>query len=409
MNLYAAIILTALIAEYVTELLADRANARALDPELPKEFDGVYDADSYRRSQEYTRARARFSLWPSTASLISLLVFWWLGGFGWLDGAVRELDRGPILTGLVFMGALFIAQGILGLPFQWWSTFVIEERFGFNRTDAKTFWGDRAKGLALAVVLGGPLLALILFFFDRAGSSAWLWCWGVATAFSLAVQFIAPTWLMPLFNKFTPLEDGELKSALTKYADSVAFPLDDVFVIDGSKRSSKANAFFTGFGKHKRIALFDTLVEQQSPDELVAVLAHEIGHYKRKHILKSMVLSFLHTGLLFWLLSYFLSEPALFQAFRIEVPSIYAGLVFFGLLLKPVEMGLSLALHAFSRKNEFEADAFAAETTGQPEKLISALKKLSLESLSNLTPHPVYVLLHYSHPPVLQRIAALRG
>lgn len=409
MNVYAAIILTALIAEYVTELLASRANARALDPELPQEFEGVYDADSYRRSQEYTRAKARFSLWPSTAGLVTLLAFWWLGGFGWLDGFVRDLGHGPILTGLLFMGALFVAQALLSLPFQWWSTFVIEERFGFNRTDAKTFWADRAKGLVLAVLLGGPLLALILFFFQWAGSSAWLWCWGAVTVFTLAVQFIAPTWLMPLFNKFTPLEDGELESALKKYADSVAFPLDDVFVIDGSKRSSKANAFFTGFGKHKRIALFDTLVEQQSTDELVAVLAHEIGHYKRKHILKSMVLGVLHTGAIFWLLSVFLTEPALFEAFGVATPSVHAGLVFFSLLLKPVELGLSLALNAFSRKNEFEADAFAAETTGQPEQLISALKKLSLESLSNLTPHPVYVLLHYSHPPVLQRIEALRG
>ncbi len=408
MNVYGVLVLGALLFDHALGLVADLLNLRALSPEAPEGLRDVYDPERYRRSQEYTRARTRFSFWPATFHLAVLLVFWFAGGFGALDRWLRAFELGPIATGLLFIGALALARTLLDLPFRWWSTFVIEERFGFNKTTPRTFWLDTAKGLALAVVLGGPLLAAILWFFERAGSSAWLLAWLVTALFTLFVQFVAPTWIFPLFNKFQPLEDGELRRAVLDYARRVAFPLEGLFVIDGSRRSTKANAFFTGFGKKKRVALYDTLIAKHGVDELVAIVAHEIGHYKRGHILKGLVLSILHAGVVFFLLSLVLERRGLFEAFG-TAPSTYAGLVFFGMLYAPVELVLSLFVQAFSRKNEFEADAFARETTGRPERLIDALKRLSADNLSNLTPHPFYVKLHYSHPPLIERVAALRG
>jgi len=406
-NPYALLILAAILLQNGLALAADLLNLRALSPTPPPGFEDVYDAERYARSQEYTRARTRFSFVPQAFDLVLLLAFWFLGGFAWLDGAARALGFGPIGTGLAFIGALALGKTLLDLPFRYYATFVLEERFGFNKTTRATFWADTAKGLALALVLGGPLLAAILYFFERAGANAWLLCWGAVALFTVVLQFIAPTWIFPLFNKFQPLEEGELRSAVLAYARKVSFPLEGLFVIDGSRRSTKANAFFTGFGKRKRVALFDTLIEKHPTEELVAVVAHEIGHYKRGHILKGLVLSILQAGAVFWLLSLFLHRVALFQAFGIETPSVHAGLVFFSLLYAPLELVLSLAMQAFSRRNEFEADAWARETTGQPERLASALKRLSADSLSNLTPHPLYVALHHSHPPLVERVRAL--
>ena len=409
MNTYAWIILAALVLEYLLNLVGNRLNLSSLEPELPGEFQGSFDGEEYARSQEYTRVKTRFGTWISSFDLVVLLVFWFGGGFTWLDAWTRGLGLGELMTGLVFIGALGLGGKLIGLPASYYSTFVIEERFGFNRSTRATFWADQAKGLLLTVLMGGALVAAILGILGALGESAWLWCWAVTTGFTLAAMFVAPTWIMPLFNKFEPLEDGELRRAILEYAGSVSFPLEGIFVIDGSKRSSKANAFFTGFGKNKRIALFDTLVEKQSTEELVAVVAHEIGHYKRGHILKSLALGIAHFGVLFWLLSMFLTDTNLFEAFGVAEPSTHAGLLFFALLFTPIELVLSILMGAFSRKNEFEADAFAASTTSRPEDLVTALKKLSLENLSNLTPHPFYVWLHHTHPPVLQRIAALRG
>lgn len=409
MNVYGAVILIALVAEWGLGLVADLLNLRALRSDLPGEFRDAYDADSYRRSQLYTRIRTRFEIIPTTVNLLALLAFWFLGGFAALDGWLRGLALGPTVTGLAFIGVLALAHGLLNLPFRLYSTFVIEERFGFNRTTWPTFCTDLVKGLLLAVVLGGPLLAAILVLFERAGDLAWLYCWVATSVFSAGVQFVAPTWIMPLFNKFTPLDAGELRDAILGYARSVQFPLQGIFVLDGSKRSSKANAFFTGFGSRKRIALFDTLIANHATSELVSVVAHEIGHYKKHHILKRLALAVAHTGVLFALLQIVLTRKELFGAFGIEEPSVHAGLVFFGLLYTPVELVLSVWLHASSRRDEYQADRFAAETIGRPEPLVTALKRLSLDSLSNLTPHPFYVALHYSHPPVMQRIEALRS
>ncbi len=408
MNLYGIIILAALILDDSLNLVADLLNLKAMQRELPEEFQGLYDPEAYRKSQEYTRVRTRFEIITSTVSLVAILAFWFGGGFNLLDVWVRSGGFGPILTGLAYIGLLVLLRGLLSLPFRIYSTFVIEERFGFNKTTPALFVKDLVKGTAVGLLLGGPLLAGILFFFQFAGDFAWLYAWIAFTLFILFVQFIAPTWIMPLFNKFTPLGEGELKERILSYARSVDFPVEQIYVIDGSRRSTKANAFFSGFGRHKRIALFDTLMAKQTVPELVAILAHEIGHYKKKHILLGMILSIAHAGGTFFLLSLFLHQPGLYEAFYMEQPSIYAGLVFFGLLFTPVESILSIFFQAFSRRNEYEADRFAAETFAQPEAMVSALKKLAVDHLSNLTPHPLHVFLNDSHPPTLQRIRAIR-
>ena len=409
MNIYAWVVLAALLGELVLSVVTSLLNVRAMSPTVPGEFRTTYDDETYARAQAYTRTRTRFVLVHEAVSLTALLLFWQLGGFGWLDRVCRAAGLDLVPTGLLFIGTLVVGSTAVGLPFQIYSTFVIEERFGFNRTTGRTFVLDRLKGLALGAGLGGGLLAAVLFFFSWAGPAAWLWCWGAVTGFMLTAQFVAPTWIMPLFNTFSRLDSGELKEALLTYARSTGFPLDGISVIDGSRRSAKANAFFTGFGNRKRIALFDTLIEKQTTPELVAIVAHEVGHYKRRHILKGLALSLAHTAALFWLLSLFLDRPGLFDAFAVAEPSVHAGLVFFGLLFTPIELVLSVLVNSFSRRYEFEADAFAADTTGSAEPLVTALKKLSADSLSNLTPHPLQVVLHHSHPPVLQRIAALRA
>jgi STE24 endopeptidase len=407
MNIYQIIILATLLGKYFIDLISQWLNLKALRPELPEEFAGFYDAERYRKSQEYTRTRTRFHIIQSTCSLIVLLLFWFLGGFNTLDNIVRSWGLNRLLTGLCYIGLLALLSSILSIPFQLYSTFVIEERFGFNKTTLATFITDRLKGLALAVVLGGAVLAVILWLFDAAGPLAWLYCWIAVTVFSLLMQFIAPVWILPLFNKYTPLPDGELKSAIGEYAKSVHFGFRDIFVMDGSKRSSKANAFFTGFGKNKRIALFDTLIAEQSVPEIVAVLAHEVGHYKLKHIIVGTLITILHTGFLFFLLSFFIRSQGLVSAFYMEHVSVYAGVVFFGLLYEPVSFLLSIFLNMVSRHNEYSADRYSIRTTQQPEHLVTALKKLSVNNLATLTAHPLYVLLNYSHPPLLQRIKAI--
>lgn len=408
LNWFGCLILIALVANFLITTWADRLNLQALTAKLPAEFAGIYDDANYAKSQEYTRAKTRFDFVAAAFDLAILLFFWWGGGFNWLDTLVRSVNGGPVTHGLIYLGTLLLAKTLISIPFSCYTTFVLEERYGFNRTTIRTFILDLIKGILLSIVLGGPLLGALLFFFDWAGPNAWLYAWGVTTTFIVIVQFIAPTWIMPLFNKFTPLAEGELKNRIMSYAKSVGFTLDNVFVIDGSKRSSKSNAFFTGFGKHKRIALFDTLIAAHSEAELVSVLAHEIGHYQKKHILQGLAISIIHLGIMLYLLSLALGSQGLFDAFGMEQRSVYGGLIFFGLLLTPLELLLSILMNALSRRNEFAADRFAVQTLGSAEDLILALKKLSVHNLANLTPHPFYVFLHYSHPPLISRIAAMR-
>jgi len=407
MNTIAIIILGTIGLDYILNLVADGLNLKHLRNILPKAFEGVYEPERYRKSQEYLKVNTQFGWVISTFNLSVMLIFWFAEGFPMLDKRVRSFELDPILTGLIYIAVLMLLKSVLALPFNAYATFVIEERFGFNRTTWSTYLADLFKGLALAILLGTPLLAGILAFFQYAGSNAWLYCWIGITIYMLVVQFVAPTWIMPLFNKFTPLEDGELKSAILSYAASINFPLENVYQMDGSRRSAKSNAFFTGFGKHKRIVLFDTLIKQHPTRELLAILAHEMGHYKKKHIPQALILGILQTGLMLFLLSKFITYQGLFDAFYMPQQSVYAGMLFFAMLYTPIDFLVGILMQILSRKNEIVADQFAATTTGDPGSMVDALKKLSVHNLSNLTPHPFYVFLNYSHPPVLKRIQNL--
>jgi STE24 endopeptidase len=408
MNIIGYIVSFSLVFSFLLSLCADYLNISNLKTELPNEIKDIYEEDKYRKSQDYLRSTTRLELFSGGFDLIVIFLFWFASGFNHLDQWLRSFGWGPVTTGIAFIALLVLGQSIISLPFKIYSTFVIEEKFGFNKMDSKTFCSDIVKSILISCVLGIPILAGILSFLEYAQTDGWLYCWIATILYMVVIQFIAPTWIMPLFNKFELLEDGKLKEAILNYSKSVAFPLKNIYVMDGSKRSSKSNAFFTGFGKNKRIALFDTLLEGNENSELLSIIAHEIGHYKKKHIYIGMASSVLHMGLLFFLLSIFLKTPELFTAFFMEEISVYAGLIFFGMLFTPMELFLSLFLQILSRKHEFEADQFSAETTGQTKPLISALKKLCVHNLSNLTPHPFYVFLNYSHPPLLDRIEAIK-
>tara|TARA_R110000850_G_scaffold102678_4_gene212163 strand:+ start:1523 stop:2764 length:1242 start_codon:yes stop_codon:yes gene_type:complete len=405
-NIWFFAIVVGLFVMWKIDLFATLLNLKALSPDIPESFREFVDEEAYEQSQEYTRARALLGVAEGIFGLVVLFVFWWLGGFGWLDDQVRGLGKGPIVTGLVFVGALVVAQQILSVPFDLYSTFGLEEKFGFNRTTPSTWILDHLKGAVIGIIVGAPLLAALMWIFETV-PAAWLWGWLMVTAFSLLLTYVAPTWIMPLFNKFEPLEEGALKSEIHKMAEKCDFPLKEVFVMDGSKRSAKSNAFFTGFGNNKRIALFDTLIANHTVSELVGVLAHEIGHYKKRHIVKSMVMGVLTTGAMFFLLGLMMENRALFDAFGVKETSIYVSLVLFGVLMTPVNDLLSVGGSYLSRKHEFEADAYAAEVTGDAGAMADALRKLSKDNLSNLTPHPFYVFLNYSHPPVVDRVRAL--
>ncbi len=406
-NGYFIFILIVIIGFFVLDTVSEILNLRALQKTLPEPFRDVFDEERYRKSQEYTRVNTWFGLMTSILDLIILLLFWFLGGFNFVDQLVRELGWNPVLTGLLFFGVLLLGKKILDLPFELYDTFVIEERFGFNKTTPATFWSDQVKGLLVGGVIGAILGAIIIAFFQYGGDLAWLWAWIAATVLSLLLTYLAPTVIMPLFNKFEPLEEGELRERIMDYAGKVDFGLAEVQVMDGSKRSSKSNAFFTGFGKNRKVALFDTLIEKHTVPELVGVFAHEVGHFKKKHIPRMIAFSILNMGVMLFLAGLFINNEPLHAAFRMEQTSVYASLLFFGLLYIPVSRILGTLAAIWSRKNEFEADEFAAKTTGSAQPLIDALKKLSKDNLSNLTPHPFYVFLNYSHPPMLRRLRAL--
>lgn len=406
-------IIISLLALWNLDFIATLLNLKALSPKLPEEFSGVFTEDKYADSQHYTRATSQFDIVQSVFTLALTLVVWLSGGFGLLDDFVRGLGYGELGTGLLFMGILFLGQTLLSIPFQVYSTFVIEEKFGFNKTTPKTFIIDQIKGLILMAVIGAPILALILWIFNSI-ENAWLWAWIAFTVIQLALTYFAPTYLLPLFNKFEPMPDGELKTTINDLAKKCDFPLTEIHIMDGSKRSTKSNAFFTGFGNKKKIALFDTLIENHSTEGLVGVLAHEIGHFKCKHIIQRLAIGIVQTAVLFFLIGLATDPESSFaqmlsEAFYVENVSVYAGLVFFFILFAPVNRLLSLFSNMNSRKHEFEADAYAANAQGTAEHLITSLKQLSADNLVNLTPHPFPVFLDYSHPPMLTRIKALRA
>ncbi|MCI0614485.1 M48 family metallopeptidase [bacterium] len=408
MKVYQIVILATLLFRWIL-LFFEWWSIRKPVTNLPPELSDVADPETFSRSQQYTLERSKFGLIRETFSLIVLIIFWFAGGFNLLDQWARSFAWSTIPTGLVYIGILAVANIIVSLPFDLYSTFVIEEKYGFNKTTPHLFVIDRLKGVALTILIGAPVLALIMWFLEFTGERAWLYCWIFSVVFSLAFQYVAPVWILSLFNKYTPLPEGELREAINAYSQSVGFPFREIYVMDSSRRSTKTNAFFIGFGKYRRIVLFDTIVANSSIDEIIAVLAHEVGHYKKKHIVLGMILGFLHMGLVFYLLSLFLNKKELFDAFYMETPSVYAGLLLFGLLFEPISFLISIAFNALSRRNEYQSDHYAVQTIPDREKLVSALKKLYATNLANLIPHPIYVFLNYTHPPLLERIRAIRA
>ena len=407
LNVYLAAVLAVLVGEYLLEMAVALLNLRRAGGELPEEFAGWYDPSRYRASQAYLAEATRLGCVEESVRFALLAACILLGGFDLADRFARGFGAGPIATGLVFAGTLLAASKLLRVPFAAWRTFSIEERYGFNRTTPATFVADLLKQWLLGGLIGGAAFAAVLWLFGREGARAWALCWGVVVLVQLCVVFIAPALILPLFNTFIPLEDGELKEAIHRTAKALGFRMRGVWRMDASRRSTRSNAFFTGFGRFRRIVLFDTLIARHAVPELVAVLAHEIGHYKRRHLLVSFLAVAASTGLMFFLLSFLMERRGLFDAFRMARVSPYAGIVLFGFLYAPVQTVLSALLNALSRRNEYAADAFAAAAAGAGP-MISALKKLSVDNLSNLTPHPLKVILDYSPPPVLERIRALR-
>jgi len=409
MNTWLLIILLILIFSYGIETYISSLNINALDPVVPNEFKEVFDDKKYRESQLYTKTREKFSILSNSYSTLLTVIFLLSGGFNWLDGLVRSLDTGEIMSGLLFLSGLVILSFLANLPFGIYSTFVIEEKFGFNKTTVKTYILDIVKTTLLAALIGLPLLAALLWFFLYFGQWSWLYAWLLIVIFMVVMQFLAPTLIMPLFNKFTPLEEGTLKDAIHQYAGEQKFSVQGIYTMDGSKRSAKLNAFFTGFGRFKKIVFYDTLMEKLTNEQIIAVLAHEMGHFKLRHIHKMIFFSITQTAFMLFMLGQFLNYPEISTELGMETPSVYSGLLFFGLLFSPVSASLSLFSNIFSRQHEFGADHYAAESTGDSNALIAGLKELSKANLSNLTPHPWYVFLHYSHPPVIARIAKLRS
>jgi STE24 endopeptidase len=409
MNIYLIVILAALIGHYLINLISDRLNLANLRERPPEELADLYDGERYAKSQRYLRDNTRFGQIHSAFNLLVVLAMMLGGGFDLVDQWARAARGGPIATGLIFLGILMLASMLLQIPFSLYDTFVIEERYGFNKTTPKTFIADEIKSLLLAALLGVPVLAAVLWFFERAGGMAWIYCWIAVTIFQIFILFIAPVLILPLFNKFVPMKDGDLKDAIEEYAAAQNFKLKGVYTMDGSKRSSKSNAFFTGFGRFRRIVLFDTLIEKHTVDELVAVLAHEMGHYRKKHILMAIARSIATVGITLFILSLFMKNQGLFDAFRMSAePTVYASLLFFGFLYTPIQFALAVVENWISRRQEYQADRYAVETYHRPQAFIDALKKLSADNLSNLSPHPFKVALEYSHPPVLDRIRAIK-
>lgn len=402
--LYTLIGITA--ADFLFDKWLDLLNDRAKSPVMPKEAEGIYDEERYAKWLAYDKANGRLGMVSSSVSILMSLALLIFGVFGWLDTYLQQWVEQPVALGLIYFGVLGLGSSMVSLPFSIYSTFVIEERFGFNKTTVKTFLLDMLKGAALGLVIGAPLGALIIWLYCALGDYFWLAAWAVMSGFSIFMTMFAATWIMPLFNKFTPLEEGELRTAIEAYCDQVGFKLNRLFVMDGSKRSAKSNAFFSGLGPKKTIALYDTLIEQMETEEIVAVLAHEIGHYKKQHTRQSLVLSVLQSGLMLFLLGLFVRIPAFSMALGAAEGSFHVGIIAFGIIFSPISTVIGIAMNALSRKNEFEADAYARDTyDGQP--LASGLKKLTAENLGNLKPHPWYVFVHYSHPPVLKRLGRL--
>lgn len=407
-NLIFYCIIGILIGEYLLATTLNFLNAKRFTDPIPKQLCDVYNAEEYKKSQDYKATNYRFGIFTSTFSLLLILGFLILGGFGWVDHYVSGLTDNRTLQSLLFFGIIMIGSDILNTPFGYYRTFVIEEQFGFNKTTLTTFIMDKVKGWLMIIVVGGGILTLVLWFFEWAGTNFWLYTWGLITVFTVFMNLFYSKLIVPLFNKQESLPDGSLKSKIESYAKNVGFELQNIFVINGSKRSTKANAYFSGFGKEKRITLYDTLIDTLEEDEIVAVLAHEVGHYKKKHIIFNLGTAIALTGLMLFILSLFINNPSISLAIGVDRPSFHAALIGFGMLYSPISEVTGLLMNYFSRKFEYQADDYA-KSTFAATPLVTSLKKLSKNSLSNLTPHPAYVFMHYSHPPLKDRIRNLKA
>lgn len=406
MNILFYTIVAILVLQFLVETVLDYLNSKRYGDPIPKGLEDVFDAEEYQKSQEYQKTNYRFGLLSSLFSIVLTLTFLLFGGFEWADQFARSFTSNEVLITLIFFGILTIGSDILTTPFSYYQTFVIEERFGFNTSTKTLFFTDKLKGWFMMAILGGGVITLAMWFYQWAGPNFWLYVWGLLTIIIVFMNLFYSKLIVPLFNKQTPLEEGSLKSNIENYASRVGFELKNIFVIDGSKRSTKANAYFSGFGREKRVTLYDTLIKDLEEDEIIAVLAHEVGHYKRKHIIFNLVASVLTLGFTLFILSIFINNPEVSRAIGVSQPSFHAALIGFGILYSPISELTSLVMNFLSRKFEYQADDYAKNTFAA-KPLIASLKKLSKNSLSNLTPHPAYVFMHYSHPPLIQRIKNL--
>ena len=401
------IIVVFLCLDFVLERILESLNSKHMSPVLPDSLKGIYDEKEYSRFQSYKRENGRLDSWSSGVGFVVMIVFLVAGGFGWYNSWVVSLTDSVVWQTILFVVGLSVASSVLDIPFDYYATFRIEEKYGFNKTTRRVYWLDTVKELVLSLVLGGVLLALVVWFYTWAGAYFWLYAWGAVTLFSVFMAMFYSQLIVPLFNKQTPLQEGSLRDKIQAFAGKVGFKLDNIYVIDGSKRSTKANAYFTGLGPKKRVVLYDTLIDELTEEEIVAVLAHEVGHYKKRHTLRSMAVSVIQMGVLFWLFSLCVNNAALSEALGGDRAYFQLGLIAFAILYSPVNLILGIGMNVWSRSNEYEADAFAARYY-EGDYLVSGLKKISVKSLSNLTPHPLYEYIYYSHPSLLKRIDAIK-
>ncbi len=400
------IIVSLVLFDYLFSTVLNFINDKNWKVDIPSNMKDFYDTVKYHKARSYGKEKGRISFISSTISLVLTLLMLFFNGFGVLNNLVLGFSDEPFIqTGLFFL-ILFVASDFISLPFSWYNTFVIEEKYGFNKTTYKTFIFDKIKGYVLMFVIGGGVLFGAMWLISYLETGFWLWLWIGMASLMLFINMFYADIIVPIFNKLTPLESGELRSKIEEYSKKVGYELKNIFIINGSKRSTKANAFFSGLGPRKTIALYDTLIEKHTDEELVAVLAHEVGHFKKKHVVTSLILTILQLGLMTWLIELCLKQQDISQALGATEMVFHLGIVAFGVLYSPIGTILSLFMNVISRKNEFEADAYA-KNTANSEDLILALKKLSVDSLSNLYPHPIYVFFHYSHPPLLERLEKL--
>ncbi len=394
------------VTGFLLERYLEHLNAGMRSENLPEKLKGICDEKEYRKTQLYEKDNLKLSFWSSSFNLAIVIVMIAAGGFAFLDTISRSVSSNNVVIALVFFGIIGFASDLFNLPFSWFDTFVIEKKYGFNTMTIRTYITDHLKSWFIAVIIGAPVLGLITWIYYKTGKGFWLYAWGLITAFSVFINFFYSELIVPIFNRQTPLIESPLRKKIEAFAKKAGFRLKNIYVIDGSKRSTKANAYFSGFGSKKRIVLFDTLIKEMSDEEIVAVLAHEIGHYRKKHVLRSLVISVILTGLMLFLFSLVIDSPLLSGAMGAEAPSFHIGLIVFGILYSPLSLLIGLITNYISRRNEFEADRFVHDNY-DPAMLVAALKKLSIKNLSNMIPHPAYVFFHYSHPPLLERLAKL--